>query len=296
MNERWWAAARVGVGVVVLGVLAARVGTEPFVAGLRSIGPGSVAIALVVVGATTVGSAVRWQLVARSAGVHLGLREAVTAYYRSQFLNSVLPGGVLGDVHRGLAHRTLRSVFWERVIGQAVQIAASLLVVMIVWPADSWPSTTTLALATAVALAGAGALLAVLTVRGTLDASALPTIIGTSVLATAGHTTVFLVAAHAAGVDAAPTTMVPIALAVLVVAAVPLNVAGWGPREGAAAWAFAAAGLGAAAGTTVATAYGVLSLAATLPGAALLVVRRRPTPADEQPGSGTSREAVSAHG
>ena len=26
---------------------------------------------------------------------------AIAAYYRSQFLNSVLPGGVLGDVHRG---------------------------------------------------------------------------------------------------------------------------------------------------------------------------------------------------
>ena len=61
---------------------------------------------------------------------------------------------------------------------------------------------------------------------------------------------------------------------VLVAAAVPLNVAGWGPREGAAAWAFAAAGLGAAAGASVAVAYGVLALLATLPGAVLLAVRR----------------------
>ena len=29
---------------------------------------------------------------------------AVAAYYRSQFLNTVLPGGVMGDVHRALAH------------------------------------------------------------------------------------------------------------------------------------------------------------------------------------------------
>ena len=70
------------------------------------------------------------------------------------------------------------------------------------------------------------------------------------------------------------TTLVPIALVVLVAAAVPLNVAGWGPREGAAAWAFAAAGLGAAAGASVAVAYGVLALLATLPGAVLLAVRR----------------------
>jgi bacteriorhodopsin len=56
-----------------------------------------------------------------------------------------------------------------------------------------------------------------------------------------------------------------------VVAAIPFNLAGWGPREGAAAWAFSAAGLGAATGATVAVTYGVLALVATLPGAVFLV-------------------------
>ena len=58
---------------------------------------------------------------------------------------------------------------------------------------------------------------------------------------------------------------------------IPLTIGGWGPREGAAAWAFAAAGLGAATGITVATLYAVLMLVAVRPGAALLlgdVVRR----------------------
>jgi bacteriorhodopsin len=57
---------------------------------------------------------------------------------------------------------------------------------------------------------------------------------------------------------------------VLVAAAIPLNVAGWGPREGVAAWAFASAGLGAAQGATVAVLYGVLALVAVLPGGVLL--------------------------
>jgi uncharacterized membrane protein YhiD involved in acid resistance len=59
---------------------------------------------------------------------------------------------------------------------------------------------------------------------------------------------------------------------------IPLSIGGWGLREGAAAWAFAAAGLGAAAGVTIATLYAVLMLAAVAPGAGLLVgdaVRRR---------------------
>ena len=59
---------------------------------------------------------------------------------------------------------------------------------------------------------------------------------------------------------------------------IPLSVGGWGVREGAAAWAFAAAGLGAASGVTVATLYAILMLAAVAPGAGLLLgdaVRRR---------------------
>jgi GTP cyclohydrolase II len=59
---------------------------------------------------------------------------------------------------------------------------------------------------------------------------------------------------------------------------IPLSIGGWGLREGAAAWAFAAAGLSAATGVTVATLYAVLMLAAVAPGAGLLLgdaVRRR---------------------
>ncbi|MFL6152616.1 MAG: hypothetical protein ACJ72B_09560, partial [Ornithinibacter sp.] len=61
---------------------------------------------------------------------------------------------------------------------------------------------------------------------------------------------------------------------VLVMSALPLNLAGWGPREGAAAWVFAAAGLGAASGLATAVAFGAIALVGTLPGAALLLAGR----------------------
>ena len=66
---------------------------------------------------------------------------------------------------------------------------------------------------------------------------------------------------------------------VLLAAAIPFNVGGWGPREGAAGWAFALAGAGAAAGVSAATLYGVLALVAVAPGAIAAwsapVMRRR---------------------
>jgi hypothetical protein len=187
----------------------------------------------------------------------------------------------------------VRSVFWERLLGQAVAGALALLVVLIAWPAASAPSTTTLgglAVAGIVAVAG---LVALLVRRGVLDPEVVPAVLGLSALAAVGHALVFVVAADAVGVDASAATLAPIALVVLVAAAVPLNVAGWGPREGAAAGVFAAAGLGAATGASVAVAYGVLALAATLPGAVLLLVRR---PAEPEPEREADRQEVVLHG
>ena len=100
-------------------------------------------------------------------------------------------------------------------------------------------------------------------------------------LAVVGHLSVFLLAAHAAGVEASPAQLLPLALLVFIATAVPANIAGWGPREGVAAWAFGAAGLGASVGVTTSVVYGVLVLVASLPGVAVLVVetvRRRREP------------------
>jgi hypothetical protein len=54
--------------------------------------------------------------------------------------------------------------------------------------------------------------------------------------------------------------------------AVPINIGGWGPREGVAAWAFAVAGLGADQGVATSVVYGVMAIVATLPGAVVLVL------------------------
>jgi hypothetical protein len=82
---------------------------------------------------------------------------------------------------------------------------------------------------------------------------------------------VFLLAVRAVGVEASWTVLVATGLVVMVASSVPVNIAGWGPREGLTAWAFGVAGLGSAAGLTVSVVYGVLAAVATLPGALVLV-------------------------
>ncbi len=292
-----WTWARLAGGAAILAVLFWRVGAGPFVDGLRLTTAWALTAAMAITSLTTLCCAWRWSLVAGGLGVDVPLRAAVGAYYRSQLLNSTLPGGVLGDVHRGVLHgravgdlgRGLRSVAWERASGQAVQALLTVAVLLLL------PPTGSLRLAVAwvaAAVASVGLVVAIsrlnrgrLTTRiaravtsdlrgSVLSRRAWPGIVLASTVALMGHVAVFVVAVQVTGTTLPMGRLLPLALVVLLASAVPANIAGWGPREGAAAWAFGAVGLSAAEGVTVAVVYGVLALVATLPGAVILVAGR----------------------
>jgi GTP cyclohydrolase II len=120
-----------------------------------------------------------------------------------------------------------------------------------------------------------------------------PQLAASSVLVVAGHTATFVIAARVAGCTAPLAELIPLLMVIQTVMVIPLSVGGWGLREGAAAWAFGAAGLGAATGVTVATLYAVLMLMAVSPGAGMLLtdaVRRRRD--QEQPGESGRPDAA----
>ena len=102
-------------------------GTGPFLDGLHSINGGALAAAAGITALTTLCYAWRWKIVARGLGVQLSMPAAVAAYFRSLFLNVTLPGGIVGDVHRGVSHgrdvsdvgRGLRSVAWNASPGRS---------------------------------------------------------------------------------------------------------------------------------------------------------------------------------
>jgi uncharacterized membrane protein YbhN (UPF0104 family) len=291
----WWWARLAAAGT--LAVLVWRVGTNPFLDGLRMVDGGALAAASGLALMTTVVCAWRWRIVARGLGIELPMATAVAAYYRSVFLNVTLPGGVVGDVHRGISHgrdtsdigRGLRAVACERSAGQVVQ-AVLTVAVLLVTPSPVRPAMPLVALALLTAAAGValagrawpavgrvgGSRLSRLRsaaardVRdGLLARRAWPAIALASALVVAGHAVTFLIAARTAGATAPPSRMLPLALLVMLAAALP-NVGGWGPREGVTAWVFAAAGLGASRGVTTAVVYGVMVFVASLPGAAVL--------------------------
>ena len=290
--RRWWGQL---AAAATLGVLVWRLGTGPFLDGLRTVDGGALAAASGLAVLTTMCCAWRWRIVARGLGVDLPLRTAVAAYYRSLFLNVTLPGGVVGDVHRGISHgrdtsdvgRGLRAVAWERSAGQIVQVVLTVAVLLVapspVQPVMPFVALALVAATVAVVLVARGrpaagrsrwARLRGAAARdlrvGLLARRAWPAIALASALVVAGHAATFMIAARTAGVTAPASELLPLALLVSQAAALP-NVGGWGPREGVTAWAFAAAGLGASLGVATAVVYGVMVFVSTLPGAVVLL-------------------------
>ena len=113
-------------------------GFGPFLDGVRAVDGAALAAGAVIGVLTTACCAWRWTIVARGLGLPLSFRAAVAAYYRSVFLNLTLPGGVAGDVHRGVSHGrnvhhvglALRAVAWERTAGQVVQAVVTVAVLV----------------------------------------------------------------------------------------------------------------------------------------------------------------------
>jgi glycosyltransferase 2 family protein len=279
--RRWISPA---LAAVVLAVVVWRLGTGPFVSGLEAVDGRALAAAAGIGFVTTVCGAWRWTIVARGVGLRLTFPAAVAAYYRALFLNLTLPAGIAGDVHRGIRHgrdahdvgRGLRAVVWERAAGQVVQVVLTIAVLSVL-PSPVRSSMPYVAVA--VIAAGGGLVLAgqrfprvTAEVRGgVFRRNALPPIVVATTVAVLGYAAMFVVAARTAGVDASIVRLLPLSFLAILAMVLP-SIAGWGPREGATAWVFSAAGLGANAGAATAVAYGVMMLVAFLPGAVVLVV------------------------
>jgi len=291
-------AVRVVAGGAILVATALVVGLGPFVRGIAAISPPSVLAALVLAAIATAAAAWRWRVVAIGYGLTLGRREAFAAYYRSQFLNAVLPAGVLGDVHRAWAHGrgqtrvgvAARAVVAERLLGQVVQIVLTLAVLL---PLGLGSSLVPLAwsagaIAVVVAVVAASAALLPRPRRILRRECALlrpvlarPAALSAIVLASAGvvvsHVALFVVACLSVGLPL-DGGIPAVGLIVLAASAIPVNVGGWGPREAVAGAAFALVGLGASAGVSASTAFGVLALLGVAPGAVVLFLARRGRP------------------
>ncbi|GAB6857623.1 lysylphosphatidylglycerol synthase domain-containing protein [Microbacterium xylanilyticum] len=291
-----------GIGILIATVLF--VGLGPFLRGIAAISPVSALAALALATTASAAAAWRWRAVANGYGLALKRRAAFAAYYRSQFLNAVLPAGVLGDVHRAWTHgrdqarlgSAARAVAVERILGQCVQIMLTLAILL---PLGFGSALVPLGFGSAlVPLAWCAGVSVVAVVVAGMAAALLPgarrlvrrewdlmrpvlarpavlmTIVLASIVVVGSHVALFVVASLVAGLPF-DGGIVAVGLVVLAASAIPISIGGWGPREAAAGVAFAAIGLGAPTGVSISATFGALALIGVVPGAVLLLVDRR---------------------
>lgn len=255
-------------------------------------------------------SAWRWRLTAHQLGVPLRLRHAVAEYYLATFLNQMLPGGVMGDAGRAWRHArstdaaagqragAWHAVLVERASGQLALLIVALLA--LAWsPALQAVPAHMLGLGNA-AHGGSAAALAWLLLAGVvlvglalwrrpavlvhLGRAARRALLARAVFArqliaslliVASYLAVYLCCMRMVGITTPFGEVLPLVPWVLLAMAIPLSIAGWGIREGAAALVWSLAGLNAAEGVAISVSYGLVVLLSSLPGALLLLPRRR---------------------
>jgi uncharacterized membrane protein YbhN (UPF0104 family) len=270
-------ALQVGVPVLALTVLAHRLGPSAFRPALAVVSPLPLFAALVLGGVAVAAHAARWRVVMHGAGLRIGPAEALAEYYRSSALNSVLPGGVGGDVLRAWRQRTgtpeggwrpgAVSVLADRAAGACVLLGAVAAVMLLASPGLA----TVPAVLAVVAWAVARPSLRRLSRRDRVAVWAWSGLSVTALL------TLTAVVAAAVGVTARPSDVAVLGMALLAGTAVPLNLGGWGPREAAGALAATLVGVSPALGVALAAGYGLLATVSVLPGFLMLggLVRSR---------------------
>ena len=245
-------------------------------------------------------SAWRWRYTVERLGLPLAYGVAVREYYLATFLNQVLPGGVLGDVNRAWRHGSGAGERLSAVHGVAIERLSGQLVLALVvvisgswllgsgrvaagqWNGGLWLGAGAIGVFLALWLALKTGLAAYLQrlrrdlYESLLNRTVLPVQIGSSLLVLASYLGVFLCLAWGAGyIESTESAAIIVSLGsiLLLSMVVPLTVAGWGIREGAAALLWPMAGLPAEQGVALSVGYGALVLMFSLPGAAFF----RPT-------------------
>lgn len=267
--------AQILVVALLFVVLVRRFGAQDLGDAVRALAPATVLLSLGLGAAGALVSGWRWRVVAAGLGDRMSLSTAVLRCYEAAFLNAVLPGGLAGDAVRAVRRGrggtawtvSVGSVVGERLCGTAVVVGAAAVALFRLAPGTPLPWVV---FAVAVlALAAAGPSLRRLPVTSVLLVLLL------SLIGWAVYLALFLVAGTAVAGGADAGSLVAVCAVALGGMSVPLNVGGWGPREGAAAYAGELAGIGGGTGLVISLAYGLLALVSVLPGAVGLLVSGR---------------------
>ncbi|ETX13799.1 hypothetical protein OCH239_06935 [Roseivivax halodurans JCM 10272] len=262
-------------------------------------------LAWVALSIQTVLSALRWKVTAGQLGQSFSPGKAISEYYLAQIVNQSLPGGMVGDAGRAVRARhqagllrASQAVVFERLAGQVVVFAVMTLAFVWTYLAPGglrWPLWL-LSVQVPIILGGLCVPIvfwltwllpgpqkrALDDLWYAISASLLarrviPWQVLLSIATTICNLGAFALCARATGTDlsfAAICALVPLILFTMLI---PVSISGWGLREGAAATLFPVAGFSGSSGLAASVAFGLVFVAAVLPGI-VPILRRRGAP------------------
>ncbi len=242
----------------------------------------------------TVLSALRWRLTASRLGITFDVGHAVREYYLSQVVNQSLPGGMVGDAGRAVRARgqaglvrSGQAVIFERLAGQVALFVMMTCAFFVTWWAPGgldWPHWVAVMVGLLIA-GGAGTIAAIWAgarlpgaagrlVTGLHDAldaallsrNVLPRQAALSFGTATCNLAAFAFCAIAIGAPLPLVGVLALVPLILFTMLIPISVSGWGLREGAAAALFPLMGATATQGFAASLAFGLVFIAAVLPG------------------------------
>ncbi len=282
---------------------------DQLVGHLRRADPGGLTLAWVMLAATWFSQALRWRVITRALAQPLAYREAVLAVIVGQFFNQTLPSTVGGDGMRIWRARraglTLGGAVNSVLIDRGVALVALLMLVAASLPLAETRIADPLARAglwLVIGLGAAGLALVLVLDRVPLPAAlrrlrlvggvvalardcrrvflAPGTALAVLAVSLASHLVVVsavFVLARALGVAAGFLDCLVLVPPVMMIAAVPLSIAGWGLREGAMVTAFGFVGVGAPEALAMSVLLGLTLLLVGAVGAPVWLMTGRPS-------------------
>lgn len=303
LRRRSMLVLRIAVPIAILALLWQLADGPEVLRILARVDPLWIVAALITANLQIIVSAIRWKLTAEALDQTISARRAIWEYYLAQLLNHTLPSGILGDAGRAIRMRhqagmirASQGVVIERMAGQI----ALFVVMMVGFAALPWFNGVVALpqwvrhMVLTIGL-GTGAFVVVLFaarhVPGPVSRAAAGFLRASQRALFARHLwlrqavlSLLTVACNLAGValcaEATGTTLPIIAVVTIVplmllAMLLPVSAGGWGLREGAAATLWPLVGATAASGVAASITFGLVILAASLPGLLMVLAPGR---------------------
>lgn len=288
---------KAGISAGLIAWLVTRVDLEPMRAAFAALDPAWTLGALAFLGAQLVLAGLRWSWIHAALGQRLGPRDAVELAFVGQFFNQTLPSAIGGDAVRAVlaARRGLTGgqaasgVILDRGLALIVLIALMAVAAPIL-PAREAAWLAGLALASLAALAlgtfaaerlrrfapdGRAVEWAYGVADGLRAILARPRLLAASVLVHLGVIATFWALARALDIPAGFALCLAAVPPVVLLSTLPISLAGWGVREGAAVFVFGLGGVAPGDALALSVAFGLAQIAVGLPGLALWLKGKR---------------------